>query len=150
MERSQELLDAYIRAAEKLSQGTDAPGELFSSFPDVSSFGTAPDEWWLGRDTLIQVVETERQAREGLGLSYLPGHPDAWAEGDFGWVTDQPVIRLPNGHEQAFRLTSVMHKENGTWKVVHQHFSLGVPNEEVEPFAQYATFAQETPQQPTL
>ncbi len=150
MERSQDLLDAYLRYVEKTNQGTAQLGEVLSSFPEVSAFGTAPEEWWTGRDALLREDVLERKAREGLGVQYIPDqHPGAWVEGDFGWLTDNPILRLPNGHEQRFRLTTIFHREGGEWKIVHQHYSIGVPNESVEAFASYAQTSTSQPLSPS-
>lgn len=134
MQRSQDLLDAYKRAAAAIAQGTASPGEHLSGFSEVSSIGTDPDEWDVGREAVARAFETERQARGGQPLPATVGDPEAWAEQDFGWVIDRPVFRLPNGQEQRFRLTVICHRENGEWKVLHQHFSIGVPNEDVPVF----------------
>jgi ketosteroid isomerase-like protein len=32
------------------------------------------------------------------------------------------------------RATTILQKESGRWKIVHQHSSIGVPNEQVESF----------------
>ena len=43
---------------------------------------------------------------------------------------DQPKLVLPGGTELRCRFTAVFHKENGGWKGVQWHWSIGVPNEE--------------------
>jgi hypothetical protein len=42
---------------------------------------------------------------------------------------DKPSFVLPNGARLPTRLTAVLHQEEGEWKVVHLHFSVGVPDE---------------------
>jgi SnoaL-like domain len=32
------------------------------------------------------------------------------------------------------RATTILQKESGRWKIVHQHSSIGVPNDQVEAF----------------
>jgi SnoaL-like domain len=47
-----------------------------------------------------------------------------------GFATDEPRFVLPDGQFLPTRLTGVLHQEGGEWKVVHLHFSVGVPDEE--------------------
>ena len=39
-------------------------------------------------------------------------------------------MKLPDGTEIPFRITGVYHQENGEWKVVQWHASIGISNEE--------------------
>jgi hypothetical protein len=48
-----------------------------------------------------------------------------------GWVVDQPTFILPDASAFQTRLTAVVRREDGRWKIVHAHFSVGVPDEEV-------------------
>ena len=54
----------------------------------------------------------------------------AFIEGTVGWVGDRATIQLPNGHILPIRVTSVFHQEDGVWKIVQHHVSIGVPNPE--------------------
>ena len=55
----------------------------------------------------------------------------AYSEGNVGWVADRPTFRLPDGTQIPFRSTIVFRKEDGEWKVIQQHISIAVPNENV-------------------
>jgi hypothetical protein len=48
-------------------------------------------------------------------------------------VADRPSFDLPGVGEVGFRLTLVFHREDGEWRAVPSHASLGVPNAEVAP-----------------
>jgi len=134
MQRSQELLDAYLRGSEEGLRGE--PDRNHSSFAELSIIGTDPTEWSVGRDFLAQ-LDAERA---GMKAMFEAGgkvtHEDtaAWAEGDFGWVIDRLTVRAPDGREARLRTTSVCHRENGVWTWVHQHVSIGVPNDQVPLF----------------
>jgi hypothetical protein len=39
-------------------------------------------------------------------------------------------LRLPDGGELPFRITCVLHREEGEWKFVQSHASIGVANEQ--------------------
>ncbi len=54
----------------------------------------------------------------------------AFEEGTVGWVADQGTFRMPDGTEVPFRMTVVVHREDGDWKVVQEHASIGVRNED--------------------
>jgi ketosteroid isomerase-like protein len=38
---------------------------------------------------------------------------------------------MPDGSAIKTRVTAVLRRDDGTWKLVHAHFSVGVPDEEV-------------------
>ncbi|MGO8951525.1 MAG: nuclear transport factor 2 family protein [Ktedonobacterales bacterium] len=132
MEQSQELLDLYRQV---MTGGLrDTPSDqVTSTTPALSMFGTDPTEWWTDRATIVQMFDAQRQA-EDQAPQIIPGNPQAWVEGDLGWVVDQPRLRLPNGAEVQLRSTSIFHREGGTWKLVHGHASIGVPNDQIEAF----------------
>jgi SnoaL-like domain len=132
MEHSPELLDLYKRVL----SGTyrDTPFDQFTSTTAaVSVIGTDPSEWTTDRATIVQMLDAQRQAAD-LGVQMIPTEPQAWAEGDLGWVVDQPRLRTPTGAEVQLRVTTIFHREGGSWKAVHQHASIGVPNDQVEAF----------------
>jgi hypothetical protein len=47
-----------------------------------------------------------------------------------GWGVDNPSFVLPDARYLPTRLTAVLHHEDGEWKIVHLHFSVGVPDEQ--------------------
>ena len=59
----------------------------------------------------------------------MPRNPKAFTEGTVGWAADRPTF-VVGGKEIPLRLTLVLHREGGEWKVVQLHSSIGVPNEE--------------------
>jgi len=63
----------------------------------------------------------------------------AYCEGSVGWVAARHMHKPPDGTEIEFRMTAVFHNENGQWKVVQQHASVGVPNEALQRYAVKAT-----------
>ncbi len=52
----------------------------------------------------------------------------AYCENDIGWAVDRVWFVMPDGSEVPMRHTYILHKEEGAWKVVHVHASIGVPN----------------------
>jgi hypothetical protein len=88
MERSDEVVQAWLRFCDRLSEG------------DLASF----DE---------------------------PADPEGYAEGPLGWLFDQPTFAMPDGSSFKTRVTAVLRNEDGDWRIVHAHFSVAVPDEEV-------------------
>ena len=47
------------------------------------------------------------------------------------WGRARPTITLPNGQSFSPRWGAVLHREDGAWKIVQLHASVGVSNEEL-------------------
>jgi ketosteroid isomerase-like protein len=92
--------------------------------------GTDPNEWWEGFAALREAM---RAQSDELGeMQIVPGRLQAYREGSVGWVIDRgPSFRMPDGTEIPFRNTVIFRQEDGEWKVVHGHSSIGVRNEEM-------------------
>jgi ketosteroid isomerase-like protein len=56
---------------------------------------------------------------------------DAFVEGTVGWASSRFRWMSKDGSEIPMRWTAVFHREDGEWKMVQVHASVGVPNEEV-------------------
>jgi hypothetical protein len=66
-----------------------------------------------------------------VGLRLEAGEePYCYEEGSMGWVADRPRAVLADGNAISTRLTGVVRQE-GQWRLVHIHISVGVPDEEV-------------------
>lgn len=125
MEQSSDVRDAFVRFCERLSAKDVATfDELVSGDPATLVIGTAPGEWVRDRGALRFGFETE-------GIHLEPDHPEGFEEGSMGWVVDEPTFTFPDSGTVKVRLTGVLHREGDRWKLVHAHFSVGVPDEEV-------------------
>jgi ketosteroid isomerase-like protein len=129
VERSDELRDLFLRFYDALAKG-DAGffDHHFSRDADVRGIGTDPHEWWPG-PRVAEVFKEQIEAIGG-GMALKAGDPEAYAEGSVGWVADRATFTLPDGGELQLRFTGVLHREDGDWKFVQSHGSLGVANEE--------------------
>jgi ketosteroid isomerase-like protein len=134
VERSQEVLNAYVRAFNAFFQGAPS-AQYLSASSDMLIIGTDPNEWLVGRETAIEMLNAMGDSMASGGVQYRFGNPEAWSEGDVGWVVDRPTVRSGTGQEALLRITTIWHREEGNWKLVHEHVSLGVPNEQVPVFA---------------
>ena len=78
----------------------------------------------------MRQVFTEQLTAVG-GVSITPGEGRAYQEGTVGWIADRPTFTLPDGTMFSVRFTAVAHREDGQWKLVQAHTSVGVPNQQV-------------------
>jgi hypothetical protein len=124
MEEASDLTQTWHRFCDRISAGdVDSFDDLVSHEATVV-IGTAPGEWVADRDQMRFGFETE-------GIELTPADPIAWAEGSLGFVLDRPQFQLPDGSRIDARVTAVLRLEDEVWRVVHSHFSVGVPDEEV-------------------
>jgi hypothetical protein len=104
----------------------DALAGLVSQQPDVV-VGTDPAEWWTGRDQIVSVWG--KQLEELGSVELVRSDPATNASGDVGWAADRPTFRLGE-MEIPVRVTLVGRHEDGVWRLVQWHASLGQANED--------------------
>ncbi len=127
MQPSSELADALRSIYAAVSEGDEARlVRSLSSAEGLVFIGTDPDEWFDD----VASIRTMLAAQAAAGVTVLPGKIAAFEEGTVGWVADQGTFRMPDGTEVPFRMTVVVHREDGEWKVVQEHASIGVRNED--------------------
>lgn len=130
MQRSDGVRDGMLRFYERFSAG-DAAGfaAVIADGEGVSVIGTGPGE---GHDERDDWIATYGQMMQGeMAGTRLEGNdPRAYAQGSLGWGVDEPSFVFPDGSRLPTRLTAVLTEEDGDWKVVHLHFSVGVPDDE--------------------
>jgi hypothetical protein len=70
---------------------------------------------------------------EGAGgkATFSPTGVEAFSEGTVGWATTTITITMPDGRYVSPRWSAVFHREDGVWKFVQTHASIGVANEDV-------------------
>jgi SnoaL-like domain len=91
--------------------------------------GTARDEWWNDYRSALDAIRKQMEA-VGDAVTLSAGEVHAYRQGDVGWVADRPMFRL-GSTEVVCRHTSVFVREEGDWRIVQHHFSIGVANEDV-------------------
>jgi hypothetical protein len=130
MERSDELTDVVLAAFEDfLRRDTSWIDRHTSRHEGVLVIGTDPNEWIEGGD---QVTDNAKQEiHESTARFSSPGEVEAFVEGTVGWASARPVWTLEDGGEIPARWTGVFHLEDGEWKMVQGHVSVGVPNEDL-------------------
>jgi hypothetical protein len=124
MQESTAVTEAWLRFCDGISNGR------VEQFDDIVSkeakliIGTAPGEIVSDRAAMRFGFETE-------GVTLESRSPQGFEEGSLGWVVDEPRFGFPDGSGMDCRVTAVTRQEASTWRLVHAHFSVGVPDEEV-------------------
>jgi hypothetical protein len=130
MEQSSELKDLMLRFYDRFSAG-DVEGfaQTITAWEGAFVIGTDPQQWEDGRAAWIAGYEAQVRQVEGIRLE--PGDLRCYTEGSLGWAADRPTFVLPDGSTIPTRMTAVARLEDGAWKLVNAHFSVGVPDDEV-------------------
>lgn len=91
--------------------------------------GTDPNEWMEG-EKVAEFLKEEVKAMGGV-IKVELGETEAYEEGSVGWGLAKPTLIMPNGQQVSPRWSAVFHQEDGEWKLVQLHASVGVSNEEL-------------------
>ena len=105
----------------------EAIGRRTSRDACVVAIGSDPAEWAEGYDDVMRVWEDSTPEGE-LGVKVGLDDVTAFSEGSVGWAAGRGYFEL-DGKRVAVRMTAVLHQEDGEWKTVQSHASIGVPND---------------------
>ena len=119
---TRQLYEAVSRSDITFVQQQFRPGE------GCVVIGTAPDEWWTDSRGAVNAMREQMKA-VGNALRLVPGEVKAYQHGDVGWVADRPKFLLGDT-EVPCRHTAVFIREDGRWRIVQYHFSIGIANED--------------------
>jgi uncharacterized protein (TIGR02246 family) len=116
------LLDELIEA----QNSGDAPRlrSMLSERPDAVHIGTDAEEWW----TSNQLVDDVAAAGGGDDIRVVADDIDVHVQGDIAWVEGRGRFTRADGAERPVRMTGVLVREDGQWKIVQSHASIAVPN----------------------
>jgi hypothetical protein len=67
----------------------------------------------------------------GGNATFSPADVEAFHEGTVGWATTVVTITMPDGRHVSPRWSAVFHLEDGSWRFVQTHASIGVANEDI-------------------
>jgi len=125
MQRSEDLRRALLSLYRAMSSGDAASVEARYSLEPGSVFiGTGASEFWTDSAQHNADVRPYFDGSRGP-LQWSADEPIALCEGSAGWTIDRPRLLLPDGTTLTLRLTLVWHLEDGAWRVVHSHASVG-------------------------
>lgn len=130
MEASTELCDIIVGWFDSVARGDTSWLDRHISHQDsVRLIGTDSSEWLAGARA-AQFLREEVGAIGGQ-VRVAHGEVEAYREGGVGWGVARPTITLPNGQSFSPRWSAVFHQENGDWKAVQVHASVGLANEQL-------------------
>jgi hypothetical protein len=99
-----------------------------STDPQLRIVGTDPDEWLQGQaagDLLRSDI-----ANLAGNATVTVQEAEAFEEGDTGWGVARFTIHLGPDMAISPRWSAVFHREDGAWKAVQVHASVGISNEQ--------------------
>ena len=100
---------------------------MVSQRPDAVHIGTDAEEWWTSK----QVSDVTAAASGGDDIRVVADDIDIHVQGDVAWAAGRGRFTRAGGGERPVRMTCVLIRENGQWKVVQSHASIGVPNADI-------------------
>ena len=129
MKESKEVGDALLSFVQAMSKGDAASLErVISKQEGLLLIGTDPNEWWSsGHADAVRVFKA--QLSEMGPFTFKTTDPKGYAEGSVGWAADRFNVTL-GGNELPIRISAVFHQEDGGWKMVQLHASVGAGNRE--------------------
>ncbi len=101
---------------------------VLSERPDAVHIGTDAEEWWTSKlllDAAAVDVHGENDVRA------VADDLDMHVHGDIAWIEGRGRFTRADGAERPVRMTGVLVREDGQWKVVQSHASIGVPNADI-------------------
>jgi hypothetical protein len=101
----------------------DAANDLISRDPALVFIGSAGE--WIDDQEALRAGKQEA----GEGLAAGPD-PRAWARGDVGYYVDRPTWLFADGSKAEMRLSAVLQREAGGWRIVQVHQSVAVPDDQ--------------------
>lgn len=118
-------LDQMIEA----QNAGDAEGvrSMLSERPDGVHIGTDAEEWWTSK----QVADTVAAAGGVDDIQAVADDIETHVHGDVAWAEGRGRFTSAGGRERPVRMTAVLVQEDGQWKVVQSHASIGVPNADI-------------------
>jgi uncharacterized protein (TIGR02246 family) len=97
---------------------------MLSERPDGFHIGTDGEEW----ETSKQVVEAVAAVGGEDDIQVVADDIGIHIQGDVAWAEGHGRFARAGGGERPARMTWVLIREDGQWKVVQSHASIGVPN----------------------
>jgi ketosteroid isomerase-like protein len=128
MQRSAEIEQMARDAMAAIDQGDiDALLALVSRDAHATSIGTDPAEYSRDLADTLEMLRASSPDQSG-GMRSSVTDVVAYEHGDVGWL-DGTGTFTSGGQSVAVRFTNVVVREDGAWRLVQAHASIGVPNE---------------------
>lgn len=100
---------------------------MLSERPDAVHIGTDAEEWWTSK----QIVDAVAAVGGADEIQAVADDVDIHVQGDVAWAEGRGRFTTAGGGERPVRMTGVFVREDGRWKAVQSHASIGVPNADI-------------------
>lgn len=130
--RSPEIEQALRDVVDAMARSDlDEVGRRTSRDPSAVAIGTDPSEWGEGFDEIMRLFRASTpEGGSSVSVSVAVGDMAAFREGGLGWAACRASFEI-EGRRVPVRLTAVLLQEDGEWKTVQSHASIGVPNDQM-------------------
>ena len=126
MERSAEVETTVRDLMSAMNRGDVAAFTGGLSAELTVGIGTDDEEWWEGHDATAAAVKAQLEASGGLPFEVA--EPRGYAIDGFGWFENRATIDAGDGQTVPVRMTGVVRQEDGQWRLLQMHASIGTPN----------------------
>lgn len=116
--RSPELEDLARQGRAAAESGDYDWLERHTASGEVISFGTAPEEFWRGREEIIRLQQERavEKINEQAGIKPEIDEVEGYEAGDAGWIVTHGRFVFSEG-SVPFRSVVVVVREDGEWKM---------------------------------
>jgi ketosteroid isomerase-like protein len=87
---------------------------------------TSAGEWWTSK----QILDAMAAAGDD-DIQVVADDLDVHVLGDAAWAEGRGRFTNPGGSERPVRMTAVLVREDGRWRVAQSHAPIGVPNADI-------------------
>ena len=124
-------IQAVIEAINEALRTADAQrlDSLLSDRPGCVHIGSDPSEWF-SKDQLLAGVNEAMSAGDDQVRAEIDT-VDVYALGDVAWAEGRGRFVSSRREARDVRMTGVFVRDNGQWKSVQSHASIGVPNQQM-------------------
>jgi ketosteroid isomerase-like protein len=123
-----EIREVFDQLLEAQNAGdADRVRARLSERPGGVHVGTDADEWWTSK----QIVDAVAAAGGADEVQAVAGDVDIHVQCDVAWVEGRGRFTRAGGGQRPVRMTGVFVREDGQWKAVQSHASIGVPNDDI-------------------
>jgi ketosteroid isomerase-like protein len=127
MKRSPEVEQMMRDFVSALEAGDiDAVARATSREPGVVAIGSDPGEYSRDYDTIVGLMR-ESSPEGSMNIRATVTEVKGYEEGDIGWADGTGGFRHDNQSVEV-RLSAVARREDGVWRFIQSHASIGVPN----------------------
>lgn len=124
IETSAELCALTERWTNALIRGDEAfVRRVVSQLPLALVVGTDDPQWAEGHDEIVRALS--RTMRELRRTRLLDARVGAYRKAGIGWSYTRATLAIPEVGELGLRATSVFVLEEGEWRLVQHHTSVG-------------------------